>query len=356
MMGLVASVELQQIITSIIAGHKDYVLPEFAAPTLPEIWVDNIRYCGDEKILKKCDSFLKQSMIDCNASLDIEGISAEYDFLGATWNHEKKTVELAKKNRLKLPETLPTTMTAHELEGLIGRLIFVAQIMQDPLVNHYWVLKWARRFFNGLNTGRITPDQEISIPPSAASSLSRWLEAAKRPHKVRFSNPGSSRATLFTDASLEGWGAVLVLADGAIHIAGGKLTSQQHNNNINQAESMALENALSNFSNLISVLSLSFLDILVDNTSVEHNVRRGMPRADILASHVKNIWSSIFSLNISVTLNRVSTSMNPADSISRGKKLEFTKLQQALGEFKNNKNNYSSNSRMGLEERHMSIP
>ena len=54
MMGLVASVELQQIITSIIAGHKDYVLPEFAAPTLPEIWVDNIRYCGDEKILKKC--------------------------------------------------------------------------------------------------------------------------------------------------------------------------------------------------------------------------------------------------------------------------------------------------------------
>ena len=357
MMGLVASVELQQIITSIIAGHQDYVLPKFAAPALPEIWVDNIRFCGDEKILKKCDSFLRQSMNDCNASLDIEGISSEYDFLGATWNHINKTVELAKKNRLKLPDVLPSKMTARELEGLIGRLIFVAQIMQDPLVNHYWLLKWARRFLNGLNTGRITPEQEISIPLSAAASLSRWLDAAKRPHKVRFANPGNKRATLFTDASLGGWGAVLVFADGSIHIAGGKLTEKDHNGNINVAESIALQNALTSFSKIISSLSISTLDILVDNTSVEHNVRRGMPRADDLASFVKNIWSQIFSLNITVTVNRVSTHMNPADSISRGRTLEFFKLQQALGQFKNDQQkSLISNSRLGLEERHILVP
>jgi len=292
-------------------------------------------------------------MIACNASLDIEGISHEYDFLGATWNHINKTVELAKKNRLKLPDVLPSTMTAHELEGLIGRLIFVAQIMQDPLVNHYWLLKWARRFFNGLNTGRIFPDQQVVIPPSAAASLTRWLDAAKRPHKVRFANPGRSRATLFTDASLEGWGAVLVLADGSIHIAGGKFTENDHKNNINIAESLALQNALTSFSNLISSISLSCLDILVDNTSVEYNVRRGMPRADELASFVQKIWAKIFSLKISVTLNRVSTSMNPSDSISRGKPLILPQLQQALGEFKNNKN-ILPNSRLGfMAERHI---
>jgi len=352
MMGLVASVELQQIITSIIAGHEDYVLPKFASPTLPEIWVDNIRYCGDEKILKKCKKFLEETMVACNASLEIEAISAEYDFLGATWNHNNKTVQLAKKTLQKLPSSIPSSMNAHDLEGVIGRLIFAAQIQQDPLVNHYWLLKWARRFFNGMNSGRISPDQEISIPPSAASSLSKWLEGAKKPHRIRFSNNSTNTATLFTDASLFGWGAVLILADGSIHIAGGKFTSKDHNNNINIAESIALEKSLFSFSSLISSLSLSRLDIFVDNTSVEYNVRRGMPRADDLAAYVKNIWNKIFSLNISVTLNRVPTKMNPADAISRGKKLQFSILKQALGELTTND---SSNKRSGLEERHILV-
>ena len=150
---------------------------------------------------------------------------------------------------------------------------------------------------------------------------------------------------------------MLVFADGSIHIAGGKLTEKDHNGNINVAESIALQNALSSFSKIISSLSISTLDILVDNTSVEHNVRRGMPRADDLASFVKNIWSQIFSLNITVTVNRVSTHMNPADSISRGRTLEFFKLQQALGQFKNDQQkSLISNSRLGLEERHILVP
>ena len=351
MMGLVASVELQQIITSIIAGHKDYVKPNFVAPTVPEIWVDNMRFCGSEKLLNKCKTFLINSMQDCNASLEIEDISSVYDFLGATWDHENKTVKLAEKTFKKLPSILPNEISARDLEGLIGRLIFVAQIMQDPLVNHYWLLKWARRFFNGLNSGRISPEEMVKIPPSASFSLSRWLSAASKPHKVRFSNLLDKTGTLFTDASLFGWGAVLIMPDGSIQVAGGKLTVDDHKNNINTAEAMALKNSFNSFKNFISFLSN--LDILVDNTSLEYNVRRGMPRSEELAIFIKQIWQKIFDLKISISINRVSTKLNPADSISRGQKLDMDKLNNACGEFQKQKASNTSNKRMGLEERHV---
>jgi hypothetical protein len=349
MMGLVASVELQQIISSVIAGHEDYVKPQYKAPVVPEIWVDNMRYCGNKEILKKCESFLLKSSFFCNASIEIEEISYIYDFLGATWDHQNKTVRLADKTFNKLPKILPDQISAHDLEGLIGRLIFVAQIMQDPLVNHYWLLKWARRFFNGLNSGRISPEQMINIPPTAAASLSRWLAAASKPHKIRFSNFLNKTGTLFTDASLFGWGAVLIMPDGSIQVAGGKLTEADHKNNINIAESIALDKSLTSFKSFISCLSK--LDILVDNTSVEFNVRRGMPRSDELASYIKSIWHKIFDLQISIFINRVSTKLNPADSISRGQQLDFNKLNQAFGQFKSSQNN--SNKRTGLEERHV---
>jgi hypothetical protein len=298
----------------------------------------------------------------CNVSLQIEEISPSYDFLGIRWNHNNNTVELAKKTKQKLPEFIPDQMTAHELEGLIGRLIFVAQFHQEPLVNHYWLLKWARRFFNALNNGKLEPSAIVNIPPSASFSLKKWLIAAKIPHKVRFSNFSKNKnnnnnksGVLFTDASFLGWGGVLLLNDGSIHVVGGKFSSSDHNNNIAVAENMAVNNSIRDLKEILATLSR--VDILVDNTSVEAGLRRGMPRSEALAESVKKFWNQILNINIFITVGRVSTKLNPADSISRGKSLEFEKLEQAHGNFVQERNNENSeqnqNKRLGLVERHI---
>ena len=304
MMGHVASVEIQQI-TSVLAGHRDYVSVSFAAPTVPEIWVDNIRYVGSKQLLQKCRKFLEESAKDCSASLEIDEISHVYDFLGATWNHQQQTVQVSRKTLEKLPVSIPDTMSASDLEGLIGRLIFVAQLHQEPLVRHYWVLKWSRRFFNALNSGRLHHSSLVKIPPSAKFSLSKWLHDARRPHSIRFSNNNTKTATLFTDASLKGWGGVLVLWDGTLHLVGGSFSSADHNNNISKAEAMALDFSTRDLSQIIS--SLSRIDILVDNTSVEAAVRRGMPRAEELAPVVNNIWQRLIAMKVATTVDRVST-------------------------------------------------
>jgi hypothetical protein len=353
MMGHVAAVEIQQIIASVLAGHRDYVLPEFAAPqgVISEIWVDNIRMVGDESLLKKCEVFLKNSAAACNVSLEIEGNSAEYDFLGATWNHEAGTVEIAKKTREKLPASIPSSMKAGDLEGLVGRLIFVAQITQTPLVRHYWAMKWARRFFNALNAGRLSTQDDVAIPSSARFSLMRWLEASKKPHKVRFSNDTGRTATLFTDASLKGWGGCLVMGDGSIHLVGGAFTSADHGDNINKAEAIALRRSIEDLKNILRTLSR--LDVFVDNTSVEANVRRGMCSAQELVEPVRKIWEDVIDCNVGLTIDRVSTELNPADSISRNQVFDYKKLNLAMGMKNTRRNNNNNNSRKGLEERHI---
>ena len=299
-----------------------------------------------------------KSREECNASLELEEISSTYDFLGGTWRHDDGTIQAGPKLLQKLPTLIPNQMTASELEGLIGRLIFIAQMHQEPLVNHYWLLKWARRFFNALNNGKISSSQIVQIPKSASHSLSRWLSLASKPHKIRFSkfsnnninNNKKRSAVLFTDASLVGYGGVLILDDGAIHVVGGKFSVDDHNNNIATAEAKAVNNSIRDLKQIIS--SVARLDILVDNTSVEAGVRRGMPRSDALADSVKQFWSTILAQSILVTVGRVSTRLNPADSISRGKPLDFPKLEQAYGNFQNEQNN-RSNERKGLGERHL---
>lgn len=346
MMGHVAAVEIQQIITSILAGHKDYVKQQYFAPSVPEIWVDNIRFVGEESELKKCEQFLVSSAEACNVSLDIEAITHEYEFLGATWNHKNGTVVAAKKTLEKLPERIPEEMSAGALEQLIGRLIFVAQITQQPLIRHYWLMKWSRRFFNKLNNGTMQPEDTVKIPSSARFSLIQWLHISKKPHKVRFSNITTKSGTLFTDASLKGWGGILVLNDGSIHLVGGKFSAADHNNNINKAEAMALLFALKAFRNILSTLNR--VDVFVDNSSVEATVRRGMAKSEDLAEQVKNIWEEVINSNVGMTVDRVATDLNPADSISRGQVMDLKKLERAIGFTKSR-----STERKGLEERHM---
>jgi hypothetical protein len=67
-MGFAPSVEIQQIITSIIAGKKGFVKECFEVKCVCDVWVDGIRYCGDSSQLNRAQNTLRQTCKRCERS------------------------------------------------------------------------------------------------------------------------------------------------------------------------------------------------------------------------------------------------------------------------------------------------
>ena len=78
--------------------------------------------------------------------------------------------------------------------------------------------------------------------------------------------------TLYTDASLSGWGAIAIRSDGVISVVAGRWQEEEEAHSINILEGKALVNG-------VEGLDMDYmLDIHVDNTSLLYNVRRSRSR------------------------------------------------------------------------------
>ena len=334
MMGHVLAAEIQHIITCVIAGHRDYVLPRFATTKCSvDVWIDNVRYTGARADVVKAADLLAATAYDVNAAMNVEKPTTGYDFIGVRFDHDTNSVALAKKTYNKLPRELPASIRADDLEGLIGRLVFASAVQQQPLVNKWWTLKWARRFFNQLNRGIISSSDEIPLTSSAAhKSLSVWLAEARRTHVVVRRNESQRSATLFTDATLDGWGGVLIDDNNEIFVSGGRFPATRVNyvGNIAPHEAWAIDLALNAFAERIA--GLAQLNLFVDNTSVQHGVQRGQVNAESLVAPVRSILCRVITQRISLYVDYVNTKINPADAISRGQRLDVNKVELATKE------------------------
>jgi hypothetical protein len=262
--------------------------------------------------------------------MDFGQIGTAYDFIGIHFDHFKKTASLASKTMLKLPKQIPSTMTAREFEGMVGRFIFGAGVHQLPLINFWWCLKFAKRIFNKLNRGLLNPNDNVEIPHCVRGGFGLWLKHLRVPHVVNFSNNKQKSATLFTDATLNGWGAVYISDNNEISVVGGKFAVSKYdhlinNNNINANEAAALDLALNALREKIN--GLDHINIFVDNTSVISSVCKGNTQSEDLVAPIKNILSQLIDKKIQFKVNYVNTKINPADEISRGKTFDINKIE-----------------------------
>ena len=335
MMGHTLMADIQHIITNIVAGHPAYVQPRFAAPCVTRVWIDNINFVGSRERVAVARDRLAATCSDaqCHVAMDVGSPAQQYAFIGVDFDHAARTTCLAAKTRRKLPATLPDAMPAEELEQLVSRLIFAAAVRQEPLANHWWALKWSRRFFNKINRGQLHPHALVPICGSARTSLAHWLETAATPHVVNRAFTGR-RATLFTDATLNGWGAVLISDDGRIVVVGGRFEGGQRAGDIGRKEAWAVVNALRALRD--PMRGVSDLDLFVDNTSVEAALRRGVPRADSLVEPVAAAWRDVIGSRISLFVDYVSTKVNPSDAASRGQRVALEAVQHAMRHTTNN--------------------
>jgi hypothetical protein len=328
-MGHVCSPELMQIVASVISGHPRYCKPEYAlAVNSRRVWIDNIRLTGTVREMRVAGAWLDESAKAVGAVWKLEDSQdavTSYDFLAGHWDHENKTIRLSDKSLAKLPTTINDTMSFRDAEVLVGRLVHAAGMLRLPLFRYYAAMKWFRRRANSVNCGRSYLDEQLIVPPSARCALQEWLTRARVTTYVPVVRSEQKwPAVLISDASLVGWGAILITPGQQVHVVGGRWQHQYESHQINYLEAAAVRNALVMLFDTLSEGSFAELQIVVDNTSVQGALARGSSPSQTMADILLEVATMLEVLSIPVSVEYIASKMNPADPISRGQRPDWS--------------------------------
>ena len=324
-MGLVPSVQLMEVVTLALIGSP--IVCNTAAVfhgVKRDAFVDDFRIHGTTRRVDETITKIKERAQWLNIRIkDVEELETRtaVTFLGVDYNHSNKNVRVNNKTLSKLPQRFETTITAGDLQRVVGRLIFCSAPLAINLGRYYFTMKHTTRICNKINNGVIDEETTISLPAALRNSLQKWRDEVHTTksyagHDWKNSN-NSPRCILFTDASLFGWGAYLISSDGSVHIVGGAWNDTSiRSGDISWLEGRAVRYAIQAFRGII--MQHKAVDLRIDNTSVVTAMGRG--RAKAATVHVEVIepieWLRVHGINIYVSY--VASTSNLADPISRG--------------------------------------
>jgi hypothetical protein len=304
---------------------------EEASQTKVTAFIDNLRIAGKphqvEKGLRLLYHICKSELgMQINETFDLALIQSTYTFLGINFKHDKHSPSVALGEgaitRLRAtPEINPTT-TIRECLVLFGRLIAASRVLglQPP----YHVVKFLR-----CRVG--TPLESLALVwPAIIPTWKAWWQQACE-NNARPLNRPLGAATLYTDASSKGWGAVMITC-GPPRITGARwstaVATQLH---INILETLAVGLAVKTLQ-----LRNCQLTIVLDSTVAIAQIGKhplATPRGFWLSAAklwVKHILSAANILTRHVEWIR--SDENPADAPSRNEQApaETTHLLHAL--------------------------
>ena len=257
-MGHCCAPEIMHTLTSTVAGHPGFVSPEFvvASGVRVDTWIDNIRVSGAEAAVRRATATIDAAAAECGASwkeADSNTAVKTYEFLGCVFRHgpdksvvptDKILKKLAPFSATSSSPSSPSPFrgkeaTAAQLESLGGRLLHCSAVAGVFPGEYWFTLKFLRRITNKLNRGVLQPGRGVGIPPSVSAELSRWCRAVNKPRRF-LPVTGAARVSVFVDASLQGWGGVLV-DEGSmeVSIVGGSWGPWEKNLHINVLEALA---------------------------------------------------------------------------------------------------------------------
>jgi len=242
-------------------------------------------------------------------------------YCGVIYNYLRKTVSLtdAAVQKLRhLREGLRfASIPFKEMRVLMGRLFHAAVVTQAPVFRWYYAIKWYRRRCRGFSRGEFREGDSVGWWRDAWVQVGEWLDHCIRNIPVVPRNPTEEvRWHLFTDASLQGAGGVLVNSMGEIRTVGARWAdigpwTGGWVPSINQLEMQAMGWALEQFRRSIGQDPVW---LSVDNTSVLSTMRRGRSGAYLLNRHYQGVAELGFRV---VRVEYVASAQNPADRPSR---------------------------------------
>lgn len=320
-MGHVCAPELMHTLVATLAGHPDFsIAPHAATRVEVAVWIDNIDICGEEtKVTTQTDK-VEALAKKANFTFGSKKSGREVEFIGVHFNHEKKTVAVGKKAMSKLEASskeMETGLTMGGLERLVARLLHASAILSLKLPKRYFILKMTRRRLSRMSRGLCSVGERAHLSPSAEASLKDWVDEVRKKNSQGVTPPKSfidATFILFTDATLDGHGAVLInQVTNQLWITGGKWPSVFEN--INVAEMKAVTCALSDFAEILRGRSVS---IYVDNTSVQWGIAKACSKSEGVSEALLELLDKKEVLDIAWEVKEVRSGVNPADPASRG--------------------------------------
>lgn len=316
-MGHTAVPELMHTIVATIAGVHGYS-EVVQSVRRNDVFIDGLRVSGkSDDVTKACKAIdARAQAVGATFKEEDSYIGSHYDFNGALYDHVDKTVCVRRRTIQKV--VIPEVLTLEVVEALVGRLIHASAILDVPIVEYYMTLKAIRRRLSQWNRGEASAADDCNLPPKARHLLEEWVGRVRRnlPVTPTRADPFRAAATIFTDASGDGWGAVYVSTVGQVHVVGGRWQGKAPE--INHGELLAVKYALLAFANLLG--KSADIDLRVDNTSVLAAMNRKKADAERLATEMVGILAELKKNEWRIRASYIHTSRNPADSVSRPNK------------------------------------
>jgi hypothetical protein len=301
------------------------------------VHIDNVRFVSKSKsvVTAVAEAFQKvcrESGVTLNA--EAENRTHQHGvFLGQICDYKSGKVSVAKKTMERLSAALEGAQhpkaTLRDVLSLYGSTLHCARILRSSPSSHYAAMKFCRKRVSALGHGEDLQkflDKPANLWPCAQKDFAEWVEELRRNepinHLQRPDREGE-KIVMFVDASLIGWGAVLVLPDSSIFEAGGKWRDGPHlPAAINQLEMRSVANGCTTFGDLIRRYGKDVpLVVFVDSSSTFFVLKKGSAREYLLNHDADDALSRLSACSGEqryIEVRWISTVWNPADATSRG--------------------------------------
>lgn len=278
-----------------------------------DCWIDNVRILADEKedvrrATKRIFQLCRELGITINESEDEASTpKQQYTYLGIAFDHSRKTVDITEKARTKIAAAAKVleeeSASTEEWVSLFSRCVWTSTILNIDRSEKYYVYKFCRRKLNGDNC------ETVKLWPSIRDIWKNWVSEVVNSFP-RVVAPRLPKYTVYTDASLSGFGGVIFGEEGDTVIAGA-WSMEEH---INLLELKAVRRVLERW----DVKGPVDVKVVMDSTSAIGQIRRGYARRFASNEEVKRLKKFLMHKGINITsIEYITSAMNPADKPSR---------------------------------------
>lgn len=311
-----------------VAQEQSEAAASFIRKMFPEVhvdvYIDNVRLAAnDEQLLRRAlvafFEVCKSLQIDINENLEdlLQKSFTKYTFLGIQYDHDARTTRLDPEYTQKLLEIYqhfdtqanPRQVTLRNLLRFFGRLTYASAVNGLARAPYYYIMKFMRRQVGR----RLDAPTEVwsSIIPLWKTWASAQMTAQPRSWSHLGHANGECESVLITDASLSGYGCILLRADGTTSIVAGKWSAEESKHSINLLEVRALRIGLESFA--VDLADDPF-SVLIDNTTAMYAVKNGCSRAFEINDEVARV--ALLTTRMT-SINWVKSENNAADPFTR---------------------------------------
>ena len=313
-MGFGPSAEIMETIAKVLANAAAKDEPSVKVTT----YIDNTRFGGPiHAAVVRVGEKYKKVVAWAGGTLNVEPVNKVHTrgpFLGVNYDYQRKLSSLTDRTVTKLAEARKTMSAEPSMEDLFsafGILFFASQVLAYSLKDEYHAFKYYRRraaqHAKGEHFGR---DDPAAVWPSVRQGIDEWFKRLLKNVPARRTDRNNT-ATLFTDASLTGAGAVLFTADGRVITFAAVWNAKERTRRIEELEARAVTLAARHFH---EELRGRHVDLWVDNTSVIGAMKKGYSKSYYLNRHVA---VALRAIGRHFTVRYVPSKYNFADGPSR---------------------------------------